>query len=779
MLYLYLYFGQISDYQNYQIIRDLQSFNLRKSGKKMKSLVIAEKPSVGRDIARVLGCSKGGNGFLEGNDYIVTWALGHLIELSDPESYGEQWKTWRMETLPMLPEQLEIQVIPKTGRQYQTVKAQMYRKDVGTIIIATDAGREGELVARWIIKKAGVHKPMKRLWISSVTDRAIRQGFEHLKDAKEYEKLYQAAVARAEADWLVGLNATRALTVKHNAQLSCGRVQTPTLAMIARRESQIKAFRPKSYYSLKIKGSGIFWNWISKDHSYCVFSQDAVREVQKKVTNSTGTISDIRKKLHKSYAPQLYDLTSLQQDANRLFGFSAKQTLDYMQRLYEYHKAVTYPRTDSRYLTQDLVETLPERIRACRCGSYGRICSQLLKAPIKGNKSFVDDQKVSDHHAIIPTEQGVNLSGLEYGERKIFELVLSRFLAVLLPPCEYEQTEITVSCEGELFTARGKTIIHAGWQEIRQIQKESGILSEEQPDTDTDAPQQTLKNSSAIDSLDSLPAFVKGQRILFEEGKITEGKTKPPLPFTEATLLAAMENPVKYMENSSQSLKKTLGETGGLGTVATRADIIEKLFNSFMIEKKDSYIHLTSKGRQVLELAPQGLTSPELTARWEQQLADIASGNARRKDFEAEIRAYTVDIVKDIAASSKTYRHDNLTRKKCPGCGKLLLEVNHKNGRMLVCQDRECGYRRTLSRTTNARCPQCHKKMELSGDGENQRFTCVCGYSEKLSAFEKRKKESGGSVSKKDVSRYMKKMKQEADEPLNQAFANAFANLKL
>ena len=213
----------------------------------MKSLVIAEKPSVGRDIARVLGCSKGGNGFLEGNDYIVTWALGHLIELSDPESYGEQWKTWRMETLPMLPEQLEIQVIPKTGRQYQTVKAQMYRKDVGTIIIATDAGREGELVARWIIKKAGVHKPMKRLWISSVTDRAIRQGFEHLKDAKEYEKLYQAAVARAEADWLVGLNATRALTVKHNAQLSCGRVQTPTLAMIARRESQIKAFRPKSY----------------------------------------------------------------------------------------------------------------------------------------------------------------------------------------------------------------------------------------------------------------------------------------------------------------------------------------------------------------------------------------------------------------------------------------------------------------------------------------------------------------------------------------------------
>lgn len=743
----------------------------------MKSLVIAEKPSVGRDIARVLGCSKGGNGFLEGKDYVVTWALGHLVELSDPESYGEQWKTWKMETLPMLPEKLEIQVIPKTGKQYQTVKTQMYRKDVNTIIIATDAGREGELVARWIIQKAGVRKPMKRLWISSVTDRAIRQGFEHLKDAKEYEKLYQAAAARAEADWLVGLNATRALTVKHNAQLSCGRVQTPTLAMIAKREAQIKAFQPKSYYSLKIRGNGISWIWKSKDNSMHTFSEQTIRQVLEKVTNSTAAVQDIKKKLHKSYAPQLYDLTSLQQDANRMFGFSAKQTLDYMQRLYEHHKAVTYPRTDSRYLTQDIVETLPERIRACRCGSYGPLCARLLKTPVKGNKSFIDDKKVSDHHAIIPTEQGVNLRDLEYGERKIYELAVSRFLAVLLPPCEYEQTEITVSCEGELFTARGKIIRQAGWQEIRQIQKESGILSDENADESSDDPDQEAASGAELQ--DHLPEFTKGQRILFENGKITEGKTKPPLPFTEAALLAAMENPVKYMENSSQSLKKTLGETGGLGTVATRADIIEKLFNSFMIEKRDKYIHLTSKGRQVLELAPQGLTSPELTAQWEQQLADIAKGKARKKDFEAEIRTYTVDIVKDIQTSSKTYRHDNLTRKKCPECGKLMLEVNHKNGRMLVCQDRECGYRKTLSRVTNARCPQCHKKMELSGEGENQRFTCICGYREKLSAFEKRKKESGKGVSKKDVSKYMNKMKKEADEPLNNAFASAFAKLKL
>lgn len=728
----------------------------------MKSLVIAEKPSVGRDIARVLQCKQGGNGFLEGKDYVVTWALGHLIELSDPESYGNQWKEWKLETLPMLPEKLEIQVIKKTGRQYQTVKAQMYRKDIGEIIIATDAGREGELVARWIIQKAGVKKPMKRLWISSVTDKAIREGFAHLKDARDYQKLYEAAVARAEADWLVGLNATRALTVKHNAQLSCGRVQTPTLAMIAKREAQIKAFQPKEYYGIKIKGGGVIWNWRSKkNNSTSTFSKEEIEKVFQQTKNETAVIEEVKKKQQKSYAPQLYDLTALQQDANRMYGFSAKQTLDYMQRLYEHYKVVTYPRTDSRYLTADIVDTLKERIKACQSGNYAQICRQLLKTPLTGNKSFVNDSKVSDHHAIIPTEQGINMSELEYGERKIYELVVSRFLAVLLPPCIYQQTEVTAVCVGEHFTVKGKIVEQPGWQEIKMSDQSAEGTGEKE------------------EYAEHMPEFTQGQQIVFTEGKITTGKTKPPVPFTEATLLAAMENPTGYMESNDKALKKTLGETGGLGTVATRADIIEKLFNSFMIEKRDKYIHLTSKGKQVLELAPEGLTSPELTARWEQELADIAKGKAKKKDFEAEIRNYTVDIVKDITASSKTYRHDNLTNKKCPECGKLMLEVNHKNGRMLVCQDRACGYRKTLSRVTNARCPQCHKKMELVGEGENKRFTCECGYREKLSAFEKRKQESGGGVSKKDVNKYMNKMKKEAKEPVNNAFAEAFAKIKL
>lgn len=748
----------------------------------MKSLVIAEKPSVGRDIARVLNCKQGGNGFLEGKDYIVTWALGHLVELSDPESYGDQWKEWKLETLPMLPEKLEIQVIKKTGGQFRTVKTQMCRKDVNQLIIATDAGREGELVARWIIKKAGVKKPMKRLWISSVTDKAIREGFSHLKEAKEYEHLYEAAVARAEADWLVGLNATRALTAKHNAQLSCGRVQTPTLAILAKRAEQIRAFTPRSYYGFGMEGAGVFFRWKSKNGGSSTFSRAEIQEVEQRTASGAAVVTQVKKKAKTSYAPKLYDLTSLQQEANQKHGFSAKQTLNYMQSLYERHKAVTYPRTDSRYLTEDMTDTLKDRVKACQAGSFAPVCSRILKSPIKGNKSFVDNGKVSDHHAIIPTEQGVQLNELEFGERKIYEMVVSRFLAVLLPPCEYEQTEVTVECGGELFEAKGNRICKPGYREVYGSSEDLGANDcPEDLDEDDGFGGSEESGTSRFGKVyqKSLPAFEKGQTLTLSGGKITEGKTRPPQPFTEATLLAAMENPVKYMENRDQALAKTLGETGGLGTVATRADIIEKLFNSFLMEKKEQYIHLTSKGRQVLELAPGGLTTPELTARWEQKLTDIAKGRAKKKDFEAEIRNYTVEIVNEIAASSKTYKHENITGKKCPECGKLLLSVNHKNGKMLVCQDRECGYRKHLSRLTNARCPQCHKKLELVGEGEHQRFTCVCGYREKLSAFQKRKQEGGGGVSKKDVARYLNQQKKEAKEPLNRGFADALAKLKL
>lgn len=753
----------------------------------MKSLVIAEKPSVGRDIARVLNCNQGGNGFLEGKDYIVTWALGHLVELADPESYGDQWKEWKLETLPMLPEKLEIQVIKKTGGQFRTVKAQMCRKDVDRLIIATDAGREGELVARWIIKKAGVKKPMKRLWISSVTDKAIREGFACLKEAREYEHLYEAAVARAEADWLVGLNATRALTAKHNAQLSCGRVQTPTLAIIAKRAEQIRTFTPKSYYGFRMEGEGIPFQWKSKNGGSSTFSKAEIQEVEQRTAFGAAVVTQVKRKAKTSYAPKLYDLTSLQQEANQMYGFSAKQTLNYMQSLYERRKAVTYPRTDSRYLTEDVTDTLKDRVKACQAGCFAPVCSRILKSPIKGNKSFVDNSKVSDHHAIIPTEQGVRLNELEFGERKIYEMVVSRFLAVLLPPCEYEQTEVTVECGGELFEARGNRILKPGYREVyetREVMGEYDCFETSDGSGGHDCfgdLEDSRESGSGFRKIDqkSLPAFEKGRKLTLSKGKIVEGKTRPPKPFTEATLLAAMENPEKYIESGDKALAKTLGETGGLGTVATRADIIEKLFNSFLLEKKEQYIHLTSKGRQVLELAPEGLTTPELTARWEQKLTDIAKGRGKKKDFEAEIRNYTVEIVNDIVASSKTYKHENITGKKCPKCGKLLLSVNHKNGKMLVCQDRECGYRKHLSKITNARCPQCHKKLELVGEGENKRFVCACGYRERLSAFEKRKQEGGGGVSKKDVARYLNQQKKQTEEPINRGFADALAKLKL
>ncbi|MGL6105041.1 DNA topoisomerase III, partial [Romboutsia sp.] len=398
-----------------------------------KILVLAEKPSVGRDIAKVLGCNNDKNGYIEGPKYIVTWALGHLVTLADPESYGEKYKTWNIDDLPILPQNLKTVVIKKTSKQFNTVKAQMNRDDVGEIVIATDAGREGELVARWIIEKAHVKKPIKRLWISSSTDKAIKDGFNKLKDGREYDNLYYSAIARSEADWIIGINATRALTTKHNAQLSCGRVQTPTLAMILKREEEIQNFKAKEYYGVNLvatKGnSDIKFLWKDKNNSTSTFSKEKGESVVNKVKNKEINILEVNKVHKKKYSPALYDLTELQRDANKIFGYSAKETLSIMQKLYEQHKVLTYPRTDSRYLTSDIVDTLKDRIQAVNISDYSRVCTKLLKTKISGNKSFVDDSKVTDHHAIIPTEERVFLGDLSDKERKIYDLVVKRFLS--------------------------------------------------------------------------------------------------------------------------------------------------------------------------------------------------------------------------------------------------------------------------------------------------------------------------------------------------------------
>ena len=700
-----------------------------------KILVLAEKPSVGRDIARVLGCKNEKNGYIEGSKYIVTWALGHLVTLADPETYDKKYKSWEMNDLPILPKELKTVVIKKTSKQFNTVKAQLNRNDVEEVVIATDAGREGELVARWIIEKAHIKKPIKRLWISSSTDKAIKEGFTKLRDGRDYNNLYYSAIARAEADWIVGINATRALTTKYNASLSCGRVQTPTLAIISKREDEIRNFKPKDYYTLDVLtekgGSYLKLSWHDRNNSTSTFNKDKIENIKKKVSNKDLKIVDVKKSNKKKYSPVLYDLTELQRDANKIFGYSAKETLSIMQKLYEHHKVLTYPRTDSRYLTDDIVDTLKDRIKAVNTSEYSKVCMKLLKTKIKPNKSFVDNSKVSDHHAIIPTEERVFLGDLSDKERKIYDLVVKRFLSVLCPPFEYEQTTIKGVCEGEMFTANGNKINKLGWRE----------------------------NYTADDdeTYDGIIDVNVGEVLNIESVKIESKKTNPPSYLNEATLLTEMEK-------------------NNLGTVATRADIIEKLFNSFFVEMKNKEIHITSKGRQLLDLAPADLKSPELTAKWEKTLTDISKGKSKKNDFINQMKNYSKTIVKEIKNSENKFKHDNLTRNKCPNCGKFMLEVNGKRGKMLVCEDRECNTRKLISQTTNARCPNCHKRLELKGEGEGKIFTCSCGYREKLSSFNKRKSEEKGKASKKDINKYLKNQNKD-QEVFNNPFA-ALANLK-
>ncbi|MGF9875616.1 DNA topoisomerase III [Bacillus tropicus] len=725
-----------------------------------KSVVIAEKPSVARDIARVLKCDKKGNGYLEGSKYIVTWALGHLVTLADPESYDVKYKKWNLEDLPMLPERLKLTVIKQTGKQFNAVKSQLLRKDVTEIIVATDAGREGELVARWIIDKVRVNKPIKRLWISSVTDKAIKDGFANLKPGKAYDNLYASAVARSEADWYIGLNATRALTTRFNAQLNCGRVQTPTVAMIANREDEIKNFKAQTYYGIEAQTTNqLKLTWQDANGNSRSFNKEKIDGIVKGLDKHTATVVEIDKKQKKSFSPGLYDLTELQRDANKKFGYSAKETLNIMQKLYEQHKVLTYPRTDSRYISSDIIGTLPERLKACGVGEYRSLAHKVLQKPIKANKSFVDDSKVSDHHAIIPTEGYVNFSAFTDKERKIYDLVVKRFLAVLFPAFEYEQLTLRTKVGNETFIARGKTILHAGWKEVYENRFED--------DDVTDDVKEQL-----------LPRIEKGDTLTVKLIMQTSGQTKAPARFNEATLLSAMENPTKYMDTQNKQLADTLKSTGGLGTVATRADIIDKLFNSFLIEKRGKDIHITSKGRQLLDLVPEELKSPTLTGEWEQKLEAIAKGKLKKEVFISEMKNYTKEIVSEIKSSDKKYKHDNISTKSCPDCGKPMLEVNGKKGKMLVCQDRECGHRKNVSRTTNARCPQCKKKLELRGEGAGQIFACKCGYREKLSTFqERRKKESGNKADKRDVQKYMKQQNKE-EEPLNNPFAEALKKLK-
>lgn len=717
-----------------------------------KTLVLTEKPSVAKDIARVLGCKRSGNGCIVGDKYIVTWALGHLVTLADPEAYDDKYKNWRMEDLPMLPGRMKLVVIGQTSKQFKAVSSLLSSAEVSDIVIATDAGREGELVARWIIQKANCRKPMRRLWISSQTDKAIKEGFASLKPSSQYDNLYRSAQCRAEADWLVGLNVTRALTCKHNAQLSAGRVQTPTLAMIVRREEDILRFRPKDYFTVKAD-FGEYTALYKDGKGQARFADAAAaKEVADSVRGKRGVLSEVKKVYRFKAPPAAYDLTELQRDANKKYGYSAKQTLSLMQSLYETHKLLTYPRTDSRYITKDVAATLPERLRAIAIGPYKDAASAVLRSKPIQTKYIVNDAKVTDHHAIIPTEQYVDLNKLSREERHIYDLVVRRFIAVLSAPFEYDEVQVKITVGRYNFYTKGQSIKSAGWRAVYD-----STLADDDDDSEPDLAAQRL------------PALSQGAAAAVKEVRVCAGKTSPPARYTEATLLTAMENPASQVEDGR--LRDALKTAGGLGTPATRADIIEKLFNSFYIERRGREIFPTSKGRQLIGIVPPDLKSAELTAKWEQQLSLIAEGKANDRKFIEEMRGYASSLVQAVKSSTAEYKHDNMTREPCPQCGKYLLEVNGKKGKMLVCQDRDCGYRKSISVITNARCPECHKKLEMRGEGDKKAFFCVCGYREKLSDFEKRKESSGAG--KRDVAKYMQQ--QAKQKPAGNALADQLA----
>ena len=643
----------------------------------MKSLVLAEKPSVAREIARVLGCHQNQKHYLEGPNYVVTWALGHLVTLAEPQDYDPKYNTWREEDLPILPSTMRLKVIKETSHQYHAISQLVKRPDLKELIIATDAGREGELVARWIMELAKWKKPFKRLWISSQTDRAIRDGFAGLKPGHNYDNLYHSAQCRAEADWLIGLNVTRALTVKYNAQLSAGRVQTPTLTMIVEREQEIRNFNPVPYWTLKADFGNFHASWRSvttKENR--IFDEEKAQKLLEQVKNQLGKVASIKKSPKQEPHPLAYDLTELQRDANRRYGFSAKQTSNVLQRLYEQHKVVTYPRTDSRHLTSDMVDTLKDRLSGIAVGPYAALVKPLLamgSLPI--SKRIVDDSKVTDHHAIIPTEQPLRLTDLSQDEKKLYDLIAKRFICLFYPAFRYETVDVTLNMGGESFYAKGRIVLDPGW---RKVYGQIGTTDDEVDERDQTLPALSLGESLKPKKVEQLKDF-----------------TKPSLRFSEAELLSQMEK-------------------NNLGTPATRADIIEKLIHANSIEREANRLYPTGKGTQLVELVESELKSPELTAKWEKELEEIARGKGNADQFLNNIRGRTKELVREIKQSERNYKPHNLTGSKCPDCGEGLLEIKGKKGKMLVCSNRECHYRRSSEKTLlNKRCPQCKKKMEL------------------------------------------------------------------
>ncbi len=633
-----------------------------------KVLVIAEKPSVGRDIARVLGCREKGDGLLAGGNYIVSWAVGHLAALCNPEDYNPAWKKWSMETLPIMPEQMQLQAVVSGRAQLAVLKKLLRSPEVESLICATDSGREGELIFRYIYQLCGCRKPFRRLWVSSMTDEALREGFASLRPGADYDNLFASARCRSEADWLVGINASRAYTLKYNTLLSIGRVQTPTLAIIVARAQEIAAFVPEEYWELRadfaLADGQTYWGvWQDKQGKTRLVGPQAAEQakaLQAAVKGRPAQVLQVGREEKSQPPPLLYDLTELQRDCNRRYGYSAQKTLDIAQSLYERRKLLTYPRTDSRYLSDDLAPHLAGRVqRLAGLAQFSDLAAPLLGQPLPLSKRIIDNSKISDHHAIIPTEGNLRLEGLTPDELRVFRLVALRFLAVFYPPYRYAVTKVLTQVQteanpqGELFASRGQEVLQAGWQAVYQ-QLQAREAAETPPKKTA-----TAKKSAKEDD-QQLPSLQEGQPAQVLAVKSSRKKTQPPKPYTEAGLLSAMENAGRFVED--EALREQLKENG-LGTPATRAAIIERLLKVGYIRRQGKNLLPTEKGERLMEVVPPELKSPETTGKWERGLSAIAGGRMTDEVFMASIRRYVQYLVHDCRTSNRFVRFPEEPRR--------------------------------------------------------------------------------------------------------------------
>ena len=604
-------------------------------------LVIAEKPSVAKSIADVLGALDRQDGYFEGGGYLVSWCVGHLIELAEPESYGEQWKKWTYESLPVNPEHWQYEIKEDTKEQYDVLYGLLHDSRVDEVVCATDAGREGELIFRLVYEQARCSKPMKRLWISSMEESAIREGFENLKPGSDYEHLYHSALCRQEADWLVGINGTRLFTVLYGGKvLKVGRVQTPTLAMLVEREAKIMNFKKEQYFMSHILCGGV--DAVTER----IDSKTEAENVAGACLNGQALVTSVAKEEKAVAPPKLYDLTTLQRDANRLFGFTAKQTLEYTQSLYE-KKLCTYPRTDSQYLSDDMEQTAGNVIEAI----FGSILFEENRMFNPDIKRVLNSKKVTDHHAIIPTMEiaKADLAALPETERKILSLVANRLLCATGEKHLYETVKAELSCGGYTFAASGKSVLKNGWKDFEDAFKRSFKTMEDKEQEDK-----------------KLPELSKGQTFDGVQTKISEHYTTPPKHFTEDSLLSAMERAGN--EDMSDDVERK-----GLGTPATRADIIEKLVKDGFVKREKKQIIPTEDGMKLITVLPDVVKSPKLTADWENALTLVAKGEMEREDFMADIETMVSDLIHTYHEVSdeqkKMFAQEQKVLGKCPNCG--------------------------------------------------------------------------------------------------------------